>query len=130
MARLFGIEIPSEKKVWVGLTAIYGIGIPRSQKILAEAGINPELRVKELSEEELAKIKSLVDKNHYLLEGELRRVVTQNIRRLKDIGSYRGWRHKKNLPVRGQRTRTNARTKRGKKITVGGSSGKKALQKT
>jgi len=130
MARLFGIEIPSEKKVWVGLTAIYGIGIPRSQKILAEAGINPELRVKELSEEELAKIKSLVDKNHYLLEGELRRVVTQNIRRLKDIGSYRGWRHKKNLPVRGQRTRTNARTKRGKKITVGCSSGKKALQKT
>ena len=114
----------------MGLTAIYGIGIPRSQKILAEAGINPELRVKELSEEELAKIKSLVDKNHYLLEGELRRVVTQNIRRLKDIGSYRGWRHKKNLPVRGQRTRTNARTKRGKKITVGGSSGKKALQKT
>jgi len=130
MARLFGVEIPAEKKVWVGLTYIYGIGEPSSQKILKEAGINPELKIKELSEAELAKIKQVTETQHLVLEGELRRVVAQNVRRLKDIGSYRGWRHKKNLPSRGQRTRTNARTRRGKKITVGGSSGKKSLQKT
>ena len=130
MARLFGIEIPGDKQIGVGITYLYGIGDSLSKKILTEAAVSPATRAKDLSEEQLAKIREIVEKNHVVLEGELRRVVAQNIRRLKDIGSYRGWRHKKNLPVRGQRTRTNARTKRGKKITVGGSGGKKALQKT
>lgn len=130
MARLFGIEMPQEKQVRVGLTYLFGIGDPLAKKILIEAGIDSEIRVKTLTEIDLAKLREVIEKHHYLLEGELRRVVAQNIRRLKDIGSYRGWRHKKNLPVHGQRTRTNARTKRGKKITVGGSGGKKALQKT
>lgn len=130
MARLLGIEMPQEKQVKVGLTYLHGIGDSLAKKILTEAGIDSEMRVKALTEANLAKLREVIEKHHYLLEGELRRVVAQNIRRLKDIGSYRGWRHKKNLPVRGQRTRTNARTKRGKKVTVGGSSGKKALQKT
>ncbi|MCX6784247.1 MAG: 30S ribosomal protein S13 [candidate division WWE3 bacterium] len=130
MARLVGVDLPNNKRMKVALTYIYGIGIPNSQKILKEAGISEYLMVKDLTDEDLAKLRAIVEKNHIVTEGELRRTVASNIRRLKDIGSYRGWRHKRNLPSRGQRTRTNARTRRGKKITVGGSGGKKSLEKT
>jgi len=130
MARFLGIELPNEKKVGIAVTYIYGIGDALAAKVLKESGVNIDQRVKDVTEDEWNKIRQVVEANKIVTEGELRRVVAQNIRRLKDIGSYRGWRHKKNLPVRGQRTRTNARTRRGKKITVGGSSGKKALQKT
>jgi len=130
MARLVGIELPNNKKAVIALTYIFGIGDSWSKKILAEVKISEDKKIGELTEEELNKIRQIIEKRQITTEGELRRIVAGNIRRLKDIGSYRGWRHKKNLPVRGQRTRTNARTKRGKKVTVGGSSGKKALQKT
>ena len=130
MARLVGIELPNNKKAIIALTYIFGIGDSLSKKILAEAKISEDKKIGELTEEELAKIRQIIEKRQITTEGELRRIVASNIRRLKDIGSYRGWRHKKNLPSRGQRTRTNARTRRGKKVTVGGSSGKKALQKT
>ena len=130
MARLVGIELPNNKKAGVALTYIFGIGNSLSKKILAEVKVSADRKIGELTEEELGKIRQVLEKRQITTEGELRRIVASNIRRLKDIGSYRGWRHKKNLPTRGQRTRTNARTKRGKKVTVGGSSGKKALQKT
>jgi len=128
MARIAGVNIPDNKRVEIALTYIFGIGKSSAGKILKSAKINPDTRVSKLSEEELDKIREIIEKN-YQVEGNLRVEISQNIRRLKDIGSYRGERHAKNLPVRGQRTKTNARTKRGKKVTV--SSGRKrAVEKT
>lgn len=128
MARISGVNVPNEKKVLCALTYIYGVGVTTSAKIIKEAQINAEKRVKDLSETEIEKIRKVLTQN-YKVEGDLRLEVTQNIKRLKEINSYRGVRHTKGLPVRGQRTKTNARTKRGKKVTVG--SGRKAsAQKT
>ncbi len=119
MARIAGVELPKEKRVEIGLTYIYGIGLKRSQKILAEAGINPDTRVKDLTEEEVIKIREVIDKE-YKVEGDLRREQALNIKRLMEINCYRGIRHKKNLPVRGQRTKTNARTRKGPRKLVAG----------
>jgi len=118
MARIAGINIPDEKRIETSLTYIFGIGRITAKKILGQANITGDPRVKELSEAELDRVREIIDKN-YMVEGELRREILGNIKRLKDIGSYRGERHRRNLPVRGQRTKTNARTKRGKKMTVG-----------
>lgn len=128
MARISGVTIPDNKQAWVGLTYIFGIGPKTSNDILAEAKIDPTVRVKNLNDAEISRIQDIINAN-YTIEGELQRVVTANIKRLRDINSYRGLRHKANLPARGQRTRTNARTKRGKKVTVGGTA-KKAPSKT
>ena len=128
MARISGVTIPDNKQVWVGLTYIFGIGPKTSYDILSEAKIDPTVRVKDLNDAEISRIQDIINAN-YTIEGELQRVVTANIKRLRDINSYRGLRHKANLPARGQRTRTNARTKRGKKVTVGGTA-KKAPSKT
>ncbi len=128
MARISGITIPSEKQVHIALTYVYGIGPKTSLSILEMAKIEPTVRVKQLTEDEISRIQSTID-NNYMVEGDLQRIVTTNIKRLKDIGAYRGLRHKANLPSRGQRTRTNARTRRGKKITVGGTA-KKVAAKT
>lgn len=128
MARISGVTIPDNKQVWVGLTYIFGIGPKTSYDILTEAKIDPTVRVKNLNDAEISRIQDIINAN-YTIEGELQRVVTANIKRLRDINSYRGLRHKANLPARGQRTRTNARTKRGKKVTVGGTA-KKAPSKT
>lgn len=117
MARIAGIELPENKKIDYSLTLIFGLGWPLSKKILASTGISADKRTGELSEDELAKLAKSIES--YKVEGDLRREVKQNIQRLKDIGSYRGIRHNRNLPVRGQRTRTNARTKRGARKTVG-----------
>ncbi len=118
MARVAGTNIPNEKRVEVGLTYIYGIGITSSKKILSDIKINPDTRVKDLTEDNLASLREYIDKN-YKVEADLSRTVTSNIKRLKDIKAYRGLRHSASLPVRGQRTKTNARTKRGKRVTVG-----------
>ena len=112
MARIVGVEIPNNKKVWVGLTYIYGIGRTRAFEILKGSGIDPDKRVKDLTEEEIGKINKFIQE-HYKVEGELRAEVQRNIKRLIDIGCYRGIRHKLGLPVRGQRTRSNARTRKG-----------------
>lgn len=128
MARISGVTIPSEKQVHVALTYIYGIGPKTSADILAAAKVEPTVRVKDLTDEEIGRIQDIIN-NKYVVEGELQRIVAGNIKRLKDIGSYRGLRHKNNLPTRGQRTRTNARTRRGKRVTVGGTA-KKAPSKT
>ena len=128
MARIAGINIPTEKRVEVSLTYIFGIGLATSQKLLAEAKINPDTRVKDLTEAEVAKVRDLIEKNHQV-EGDLSRLISLNIKRLKDIGAYRGLRHKSSLPAHGQRTKTNARTKRGKRVTMG-SGRKKATAKT
>ena len=112
MARIAGVDIPREKRVEIGLTYVYGIGRTRSNKILAETGVNPDTRVKDLTEEEVIKLRENIDKN-YKVEGDLRRDIALDIKRLMEIGCYRGIRHKKNLPVRGQRTKTNARTRKG-----------------
>ncbi len=117
MARIAGIDLPKEKRVEIGLTYIYGIGISTARKILAETGVNPDIRVKNLSEEEENLLRDYVNKN-IKVEGDLRREVALNIKRLSEIGSYRGLRHRKGLPVRGQRTKTNARTRKGKKKTI------------
>ena len=117
MARIAGVDIPREKRVEIGLTYVYGIGRTSSNKILAEAGINPDTRVKDLTEDEVIKIREIIDKN-YKVEGDLRRETALNIKRLMEIGCYRGLRHKKNLPVRGQRTKTNARTRKGPRKLV------------
>jgi|SRR5471030_2425577 len=117
MARISGIDLPREKRVEIGLTYIYGIGLVTSQKILTLAGINPDTRVKDLSEEEVNEIRTYINKN-LMVEGDLRRDVAMNIKRLVDIGSYRGIRHRKGLPVRGQKTKTNARTRKGPKKTI------------
>ena len=128
MARISGVSIPENKQIQISLTYVYGIGPKTSLDILSKAGVKPEARVKDLTEAELTKIREIVD-GQYIVEGDLHRVVSNNIKRLKDIGSYRGLRHKSNLPSRGQRNRTNARTKRGKKVAVGGTQ-KKAASKT
>ena len=117
MARIAGIDLPREKRVEIGLTYIYGIGLSTSQKILTVTGINPETRVKDLSEEEVNEIRTYINKN-LMVEGDLKRDVAMNIKRLVDIGSYRGIRHRKGLPVRGQKTKTNARTRKGPKKTM------------
>ena len=118
MARIAGTDIPRDKRVEVSLTYIYGIGPTLSKKILESASVNPDTRVKNLTEEELNRLSEIINRN-YRVEGDLRREVALNIKRLTEIGSYRGLRHRRNLPVRGQRTRTNARTKRGSRRTVG-----------
>ncbi|AXA36141.1 MAG: 30S ribosomal protein S13 [Candidatus Hydrogenedentota bacterium] len=118
MARIAGVDIPRDKRVEIALTYIYGIGLTTSRKILAEAGVNPDTRVRNLSESEVSKLNTIIT-NNYKVEGDLRREVAQNIKRLMDIGCYRGLRHRKGLPVRGQRTRTNARTRKGPRKTVG-----------
>lgn len=116
MARIVGVDIPNEKRVVISLTYIYGIGLTTSKKILAAAGISEDARVKDLSEEQLSLIRNEVTK--FRIEGDLRRQVAMNIKRLSEIGSYRGLRHRRGLPVRGQRTRTNARTRKGPKKTI------------
>ena len=118
MARIAGIDIPREKRVEVSLTYIYGIGLPTSQRILAQANVNPDTRVRDLTDEQVNRLRDIVDRR-YTVEGDLRREVAMNIKRLQEIGSYRGLRHRRNLPVRGQRTKTNARQRRGPKRTVG-----------
>ena len=117
MIRISGIDLPQNKKVLYALPYIYGIGKTLSSKILAETKVDPDKRVKDLSEAEVSKIQKALDV--IVIEGDLRRIVSQNVRRLEEIGTYRGLRHRKNLPARGQRTRSNARTKRGKRMTVG-----------
>lgn len=119
MARIAGVDLPREKRVEVGLTYIYGIGLATSQEILRNTGINPDTRVKDLAEEEVTRLREIIDRD-YVVEGDLRREIGLNIKRLQEIGCYRGMRHRRNLPVRGQRTRTNARTKRGARRTVAG----------
>ena len=123
MARVEGVELFPGKRIEIGLTSIHGIGRSLSNRILKEIKLDPDKRVKDLTETEIQKLREVIEKN-YTVEGDLKREVTMNIRRLKETGSYRGTRHKKKLPVRGQRTKTNARTKRGKRITVG--SGRKS----
>ncbi|PIS07553.1 30S ribosomal protein S13 [Candidatus Berkelbacteria bacterium CG10_big_fil_rev_8_21_14_0_10_43_13] len=127
MARIAGINLPNEKRLEVALTYLYGVGLSRSQKTCTETKVDPNTRVKDISETDLEKIRQYVSKN-FRVEGDLRTEVTQNIKRLKDINSYRGLRHSHNLPAHGQRTKTNARTKRGKKVTMG--SGRRTLEKT
>lgn len=119
MARILGIDLPREKRIEASLVYIFGIGPVRSKKILKDTGIDPNKRTKDINEDEIAKIVAYIQKN-YLVEGDLRREVQQNIRQHMDMGSYRGLRHRKGLPCRGQRTRTNSRTRKGRKQTVGG----------
>jgi small subunit ribosomal protein S13 len=128
MARISGVTIPSEKQIQISLTYVYGIGLKTSQDILQKAKVEPTVRVKDLTDDEVSRIQDIIN-GELVVEGELQRIVTGNIKRLKDINSYRGLRHKQNLPSRGQRTKTNARTRRGKKTTVGGTA-KKVASKT
>ncbi len=128
MARIAGIDIPRDKKVDVSLRYIYGIGPSNSRSILKEAGISSETKVKDLKESEVSRIREIIDKE-YKVEGELRKEVNLNIKRMIEIGSYHGLRHRRNLPVRGQRTRTNARTKRGTRKTVAGRGQKRGMAK-
>ena len=117
MARIAGVDLPREKRVEVGLTYIYGIGLKSSQKILAQTGVNPDTRVKDLTEADVSKLREVID-NEYTVEGDLRRQIALDIKRLMEIGCYRGIRHRKGLPVRGQKTKTIARTRKGPKRTV------------
>lgn len=119
MARIAGVDLPRDKRVEIGLTYIYGIGLTRSKEILKATGVNPDIRVKDLSDADVAALRAEVEEN-YQIEGDLRRLEAMNIKRLMDIGTYRGRRHRLGLPVRGQRTRTNARTRRGGRRTVAG----------
>lgn len=119
MARIAGVDLPRDKRVEISLTYILGIGRASALKIVEAAGINPNTRVKDLTEEEVAKLRAIIDKN-YVVEGDLRREVSMNIKRLMDLGCYRGLRHRRGLPVRGQKTKTNARTRKGPKRTAGG----------
>lgn len=119
MARIAGVDIPRQKRVEVSLTYIYGIGRSTSQKILEKAAVNPDTRVKDLSEAEVTRLRQIIDQE-YMVEGDLRREVGMNVKRLREIGCYRGLRHRRHLPVRGQRTKTNARTSKGPKKTVAG----------
>ena len=118
MARIAGVDLPREKRVEIALTYVYGVGLPTSQKILAQANINPDTRVRDLTDDQVNRLREIVDRR-YKVEGDLRREVALNIKRLQEIGSYRGLRHRRNLPARGQRTKTNARQRRGPKRTVG-----------
>ena len=118
MARIAGVDLPREKRVEIGLTYIYGIGVASSNKILAKAGINPDTRVKDLTDDQVNAIRKVLDEDEYKLEGDLRREVALNIKRLTEIGCYRGIRHRRGLPVRGQRTKTNARTRKGPRKLV------------
>jgi len=128
MPRIAGVDIPADKPIWISLTYLYGVGRTNSRQILKELGIDPQRRAKDLTEEELAHIIGILDRD-ILVEGALRRAVQQNIARLRDIGSYRGHRHRRSLPVRGQRTRSNARTRKGPRKTVAGKKGVKELGK-
>ena len=119
MARLVGVDLPRDKRIEVGLTYIYGIGLTTSKKILAETGINPDTRVRDITEDELSKLRDYIQHN-LTTEGDLHREVSQNIKRLMEIGCYRGLRHRRGLPVRGQRTHTNARTRKGPRKQIGG----------
>lgn len=119
MARIAGVDVPREKRVEIGLTYIFGIGLTTSRKILQKTQISPDTRVRDLTEDEVQRVREVIDRDHRV-EGDLRREVALNIKRLTEIGSYRGLRHRRNLPVRGQRTKTNARTKRGARKTVAG----------
>lgn len=118
MARIAGVDVPNNKRIEVGLTYIYGIGRSQCKKILAQAGVNPETQAKDLTDEETTRLRDIIA-SEYHVEGDLRREISMNIKRLMDIGSYRGLRHRRGLPVRGQRTSTNARTRKGPKRTVG-----------
>ncbi|HWR58357.1 MAG TPA: 30S ribosomal protein S13 [Thermodesulfovibrionales bacterium] len=119
MARITGVDLPKNERVEIGLTRIFGIGRPLSQKILAETGVDPNVRVKDLRDEDIIKIRNVIDRD-YKVEGDLRRDISMNVKRLIDIGSYKGMRHRLGLPVHGQRTKTNARTRRGpRKLVVG-----------
>ena len=117
MARIAGVDLPNEKRVEIGLTYIFGIGLTTSKKILADTGINPDTRVKDLTEDDISKLREYIDHN-LQVEGDRRRAIAFDIKRLIEIGSYRGLRHRKNLPVRGQRSKTNARTRKGPKKTI------------
>lgn len=128
MARIAGVDLPRDKRVEVGLTYIYGIGRSRSNEILEQAGIDPDKRVQDLTESEISGLRQTIDRG-YQVEGDLRRNIQQNIRRLKDIRCYRGIRHVRGLPVRGQRTRTNARTRKGPKKTVAGQGRRRGMKK-
>ena len=118
MARIAGVDLPREKRVEIGLTYIYGIGVSSSKKILAKAGVNPDTRVKDLTDDQVGAIRKVLEDDEYKLEGDLRREVALNIKRLTEIGCYRGLRHRRGLPVRGQRTKTNARTRKGPRKLV------------
>jgi small subunit ribosomal protein S13 len=128
MARIAGVDLPRNKRVEVGLTYIYGIGLPTSQKILAQARVSPDTRIKDLTEAEVNMLRELVEKQH-TVEGDLRREVSLNIKRLTEIGAYRGLRHRRSLPTRGQRSRTNARTRKGIKKTVPGRGRRRGAKK-
>ena len=128
MARISGVTIPNDKQIWVALTYVYGIGPKTSERILSTAKQDPTVRVKDLTDAEIGRIQEIINAD-LTVEGELQRIVSGNIKRLKDIKSYRGQRHNANLPSRGQRTKTNARTRRGRKVTVGGTA-KKVASKT
>ena len=119
MARLVGVDLPRDKRIEVGLTYIYGIGLTTSKKILADTGVNPDVRVKDLTEDDLTKLRDYIQAN-LKVEGDLHREVSQNVKRLMEIGCYRGLRHRRGLPVRGQRTHTNARTRKGPRKQIGG----------
>jgi len=127
MPRLLGVDIPSDRKTLISLTYLYGVGPKVARELCQKAGINPDVPARDLSEDEVARIAALLDKD-YVVEGQLRRQLNQNIGRLRDIGCYRGIRHRRGLPVRGQRTRTNARTRKGPKKTVAGKKGVKDLK--
>lgn len=118
MARIAGVDLPREKRVEVGLTYVYGIGHSTAVKVLKEANVNPDTRVRDLTDDEVSKIREAIDKTHTVVEGDLRREIALNIKRLMEVGCYRGIRHRKGLPVRGQKTKTNARTRKGPKRTV------------
>lgn len=128
MARIAGVDLPRNKRVEIGLTTIYGVGPATSKKILATAGVNPDTRIRDLTEEEVSRISAVIMSGGFKVEGDLRRDISQNIKRLMDINCWRGLRHRKGLPVRGQRTRTNARTRKGPARAVAGR--KKAVAKT
>ncbi|MGI6379580.1 MAG: 30S ribosomal protein S13 [Anaerolineae bacterium] len=119
MARIAGIDLPNDKRVEIGLTYIYGIGLSRSRELLSRTGVDADTRCRDLTEAEVARLREVIDRD-YMVEGDLRREVAMNIKRLQEIGSYRGLRHRRGLPVRGQRTKTNARTRRGTRRTVAG----------
>jgi small subunit ribosomal protein S13 len=128
MARIEGVDLPRNKRVEVGLTYIFGVGLPRSHQILQATGVNPDTRIKDLTDAEVAQLRDYIGQS-YKVEGDLRREVQLNIKRLVEIGSFRGLRHRRNLPVRGQRTRTNARTRKGPKKTVAGRGRRRGAKK-